>query len=62
MSYSVKIEEIVIDFTKDEIGNIFFLNVKSFRLLHADTFNRISMMSNDQRALRELEIKGTQIV
>ena len=56
-SHAVKIENMVVDFTKDELGNIFFLNVKSFKLVHAQRYNELAMMSEEQKAARRLEIK-----
>ena len=56
-SYSIKIERIVWDFVKDELGNIFFVNVKSFRLVHAELYNQLAAMSQTERAARKLEIK-----
>lgn len=56
-SYAVKIETIVCDFTKDELGNFFFSNVKCFKLVYAQIFSEIAAMSEQEKAARHLEIK-----
>ena len=56
-SYSIKIEKIVWDFTKDELGNFFFWNVKSFILVHSKIFNEIAAMSEHEKVERHHELK-----
>lgn len=48
-SQGIMIENMAVDFTKDELGNIFFLNVKSFKLVHAKRYNELALMTEDQR-------------
>ena len=57
ISHGVKIENMVVDFTKDELGNIFFLNVKSFKLVHAQRYNEIAAMSQEQKNARKIEMQ-----
>lgn len=47
-SYGVKFEMLVCDFIKDEIGNSFFTNCKSFRLADADKLTKIAKMNHGQ--------------
>lgn len=56
-SHSVMIETMVVDFTKDELGNIFFVNVKSFTLVHAKMYNQLAKLSETEKMHRQREIK-----
>lgn len=56
-SYNIKIEKMVLDFAKDELGNIFFLTVKSFELVDTKVFNQLADMSDAQKTERILEIQ-----
>jgi hypothetical protein len=47
----------VLDFAKDELGNIFFLTVKSFKLVDTKIFNQIAEMNDVQKKERILEIQ-----
>lgn len=46
---------LVCDFIKDELGNSFFTNCKSFRLADADKLTKMSKMSHGQREYIEEE-------
>jgi hypothetical protein len=59
-SYRIKITEIVCDFVKDELGNSFLINVKSFKLLSTELFNSLARMSEKERVEHQHMVKLQQ--
>lgn len=47
----------VLDFTKDELGNIFFSTVQSFKLVKVKLYNQLALMNDAQKKARLVEIQ-----
>jgi hypothetical protein len=56
-SYNLKIKNMVLDFTKDELGNIFFSTVQSFKLVKVKLYNQLALMNDAQKKARLVEIQ-----
>jgi hypothetical protein len=54
-SYGVRIEEIAIDFIKDERDVIYFVDVNGFRVFEYEKISHLSLLSEDQVMARKIE-------
>ena len=54
-SYGVRIEEIAIDFIKDEREVIYFLDVNGFKVFEFEKVSRLSLLSEEQVMMRKVE-------
>ncbi len=46
-SYGVRIEEIAIDFVKDERDIIYFIDVNGFKIFEFEKISRLALLSDD---------------
>ena len=56
-SYGIRIEEIAIDFTKDDRDAIYFLDVNGFSVFEFEKVSRLALLSDDEQEMRRLESK-----
>lgn len=54
-SYGIRIEEIAIDFTKDDRDVIYFLDVNGFSVSEFEKVSRLALLSDDEQEMRRLE-------
>lgn len=56
-SYGVRIEEIAIDFIKDERDVIYFLDVNGFKVFEHAKISKLALLSEDQWLMKKQESK-----
>ena len=54
-SYGVRIEEIAIDFIKDERDIIYFVDVNGFKVFEFEKVSRLALLSDEQVMMKRVE-------